>query len=49
MPQDDVDRIEMEKGPMFTASEMRLGMMPYSMPPTPTSKEAADYILPCAA
>ncbi len=49
MPQDDVDRIEMAKGSMFTASEMRLSMMPYSMPPVPTMKEAADYILPCAA
>lgn len=49
MPQDDVDRIEIAKGSMFTASEMRLDMMPYSMPPVPTTKEAADYILPCAA
>lgn len=48
MSEDDVDRIEMAKGPMFTASEMRLDMMPYSMPPAPSLEETVDE-MPCAA
>ncbi|MGU3404879.1 phosphoadenosine phosphosulfate reductase domain-containing protein [Methylobacterium brachiatum] len=49
MPVDDVDRIEIAKGPLFTASEMRMAMLPYRMPPAPSMEEAAAYAMPCAA
>lgn len=49
MSQEDVDQIEMAKGPLFTASDLRREMLPYSMPPAPSMKEAEPYHMHCAA